>query len=162
LPVDRFRETHSLRRHVRWPSFRQPPWYQYVRNAIGLNVVMMGERNLKWLLFALTIVLLIPSSIVIASKALSAANESAGWLRYKLPEVCFWTFLTSGLASPVLGIGTLLLLWFQRHRWGELIDSKLERRLRIALIPVSIAAVIAPAAWVFFFSEVFLVAGGDR
>ena len=36
------------------------------------------------------------------------ANESAGWLRYKLPEVFFWIFLSTGIASPFLGIGTLV------------------------------------------------------
>jgi hypothetical protein len=32
------------------------------------------------------------------------ANESAGWLRYKLPEVFFWIFLSTGIASPFLGL----------------------------------------------------------
>ena len=77
---------------------------------------MMRQRHLKWLLLGLSIVLLIPSAIVIASMILSAANESAGWLRYKLPEIFFWMFLTTGLASPFLGISTLLLLWAQRHQ----------------------------------------------
>ncbi len=123
---------------------------------------MMRQRHLKWLLLGLSIVLLIPSAIVIASIILSAANESAGWLRYKLPEIFFWMFLTTGLASPFLGISTLLLLWAQRHQSAMKISSTVERRLRIALIVASMAAVIAPAVWIFFFSEVFFVAGGNR
>ena len=38
-------------------------------------------------------VVLVPGAIVIASLILGLANESAGWLRYKLPEVFFWIFL---------------------------------------------------------------------
>jgi len=123
---------------------------------------MMRQRHLKWLFAALSVVLLVPSAIVTASMVLSAANESAGWLRYKLPEVFFWTFLTTGLASPFVGISTLLLLWIQRHQMAVMIGGIKERRLRIALILASVAAVLAPAAWIFFFSEVFFVAGGNR
>jgi len=122
----------------------------------------MRQRHLKWLFAALSVVLLVPSAIVTASMVLSAANESAGWLRYKLPEVFFWTFLTTGLASPFVGISTLLLLWIQRHQMAVMIGGIKERRLRIALILASVAAVLAPAAWIFFFSEVFFVAGGNR
>ena len=125
-------------------------------------MVTIGQRLLRWLFVALCIVLLFLSAIVIASRVLSTANESAGWLRYKLPEVFFWTFLTTGLASPFMGIGTLLLLWAQRQRRAMLISSKVERRLRIALILASMAAVIAPAAWIYFFGEVFFIAGGNR
>jgi len=123
---------------------------------------MMRQRHLKWLFAALSVVLLVPSAIVTASMVLSAANESAGWLRYKLPEVFFWTFLTTGLASPFVGMSTLLLLWIQRHQMAVMIGGIKERRLRIALILASVAAVLAPAAWIFFFSEVFFVAGGNR
>ena len=130
--------------------------------VIWSYMVTIGQRHLKWFFVALSIVLLVPSAIVIVSRVLSAANESAGWLRHKLPEVFFWMFLTTGLASPFLGISTLLLLWAQRHRWEAIIGSKLERRFRIALILLSIAAVIAPAVWIFYFSEVFFVAGGNR
>ena len=125
-------------------------------------MVTIGQRHLKWLFAAVNTVLLVPSGIVIASSVLSAANESAGWLRYKLPEVFFWTFLTTGLASPFVGISTLLLLWIQRHQMAVRIGGIMERRLRIALILASVAAVLAPVAWIFFFSEVFFVAGGNR
>ena len=119
-------------------------------------MVTIGQRHLKWLFAALSVVLLVPSAIVTASMVLSAANESAGWLRYRLPEIFFWTFLTTGLASPFVGISTLLLLWIQRHQMAVMIGGIMERRLRIALILASVAAVVAPAAWIFFFSEVFL------
>ena len=125
-------------------------------------MVTMTQRHLQWLLVALSILLFVPSAIAIASMVLSAANESAGWLRYKLPEVFFWMFLTTGLASPFVGISILVLLWAQWHQWAVIFDSKVERRLKIALILISTAAVIAPAAWIYLFSEVFFVAGGNR
>ena len=123
---------------------------------------MTRQRHLNCLLVALTIVVLVPSAIVIVSIVLGAANESVGWLRYRLPEVFLWTFLMTGSASPFVGIGTLLLLWTHRHKWALMIGSKVGRRLRIMLILASLAAVIAPAAWIFLFSEVFFVAGGNR
>ena len=61
-------------------------------------------------------VVLVPGMIVVASLILAMANESAGWLRYRLPEVFFWIFLSTGIASPFLGIGTLVFVWVLRRR----------------------------------------------
>src|SRR4030095_5611252 len=74
--------------------------------------------HLDGLLAALISVVLVPGLIVIASLILGMANESAGWLRYKLPEAFFWIFLSTGIASPFLGIATLVFLWILRRRRG--------------------------------------------
>ncbi len=122
----------------------------------------MRQTHLKWLLLALAIVVLVPTTIVITSIALGVANESVGWLRYRLPGAFFWIFLGTGLASPFMGIGTLLLLWRHRHKGGVMTGSAVDRRLEIVLILASLAALFAPVAWGFVFSEVFFAAGGNR
>jgi hypothetical protein len=73
--------------------------------------VTIKPNHLKGLLAALIGVVLVPGMIVIASLILGMANESAGWLRHRLPEVFFWIFLSTGIALPFLGIGTLVFLW---------------------------------------------------
>jgi hypothetical protein len=118
--------------------------------------------HLKGLLVALIGIVLVPGVIVIASLFLGAANESAGWLRYRLPEMFFWVFLATGLASPFLGIGTLVLLWMLQRRCSLFDGGKTETNLRRALIFAAVTAIVAPAAWTFLFSQVFFVAGGNR
>jgi hypothetical protein len=118
--------------------------------------------HLKGLLVALIGIVLVPGVIVIASLFLGTANESAGWLRYRLPEMFFWVFLATGLASPFLGIGTLVLLWMLQRRCSLFDGGKTETNLRRALIFAAVTAIVAPAAWTFLFSQVFFVAGGNR
>ena len=118
--------------------------------------------HLNGLLVALIGIVLVPGAIVIASLILGAANESAGWLRYRLPEVFFWVFLATGLTSPFLGIGTLVLLWTLQRRCSLFDGGKTETNLRRALIFAAVTAIVAPAAWIFVFGEVFFVAGGNR
>jgi len=124
--------------------------------------VTIKRNHLKGLLAALISVVLVPGMIVIASLILGMANESAGWLRFKLPEVFFWMFLSTGIASPFLGIGTLAFLWTLWRRRAPTDarqkDSKLTRVVTLA----AVTAIAAPAAWTLLFSEVFFVAGGNR
>ena len=117
--------------------------------------------HLNGLLVTLISVVVVPGMIVIASLILGMANESAGWLRYKLPEVFFWIFLSTSIASPFLGIGTLLFLWILRRR-RVLVDGNTDLKTRTALIFAAVTAIVAPAAWTILFSEVFFVAGGNR
>jgi len=102
---------------------------------------------LNGLLVALISIVLVPGAIVVASLILGAANESAGWLRYRLPEVFFWMFLATGLASPFLGIGTLVLLWTLQRRRTLVDGDKTELRMRRALILAAVTAFLAPAVW---------------
>jgi hypothetical protein len=127
----------------------------------AMKLVTIKPTHLNGLLVALISVVLIPCAIVVASLVLGAANESAGWLRYKLPEVFFWIFLGTGLASPLLGIGTFVLLWTLQRR-ASVDSGRTEPNLKRALILALLTAIVAPAAWTFLFSEVFFVAGGNR
>jgi len=127
----------------------------------AVRLMTIKPIHLNGLLVALVSFVLVPSAIIVASLFLSAANESAGWLRYRLPEVFFWIFLATGLASPFLGIGTLLL-WTLRRRCAVTGGDKTEPKVRRALILAAVTAIVAPAAWTFLFSEVFFVAGGNR
>ena len=117
---------------------------------------------LNGLLVALISVVLVPGVIVIASLILGMANESAGWLRYKLPEAFLWIFFSIGIASPFLGIATLVFLWILRRRWLLVDGGKTDPKTTTALILAAVTAIIAPAAWTVLFSEVFFVAGGNR
>ena len=117
---------------------------------------------LNGLLVAVISVVLVPGLIVIASLILGMANESAGWLRYKLPEAFFWIFLSTGIASPFLGIATLVFLWILRRRWLLVDGGKTDPKVKTALILAAVTAIVAPAAWTVLFSEVFFVAGGNR
>ena len=129
---------------------------------VAHSTVTIKPNYLTGLLVALISVVVVPSIIVIVSLILGMANESAGWLRYRLPEVFFWIFLSTGIASPFLGIGTLLFLWTLRRRRALADRSKTGFKTEPALILAAAAAIVAPAAWTFVFSEVFFVAGGNR
>ena len=119
-------------------------------------------NHLKGLLAALIGVVLVPGMIVIESLILGMANESAGWLRYRLPEVFFWIFLSIGIASPFLGIGKLVFLWLLPLRQALVDGSKADPRMKPALILAATITIFAPVAWTLVFSEVFFVAGGNR
>jgi hypothetical protein len=92
--------------------------------------MILNPIHLSGLLAALVTVVLIPGMIVVAGLIPSMANESAGWLRYKLPEVFFWIFLSTGrLASPFLRIGTLMLVWgLQRRAVVNVSDTRPKMR----------------------------------
>ena len=96
------------------------------------STVTIKPNHLNGLLVALIGVVLVPGVIVIASLILGTANESAGWLRYRLPEVFFWIFLSTGIASPFLGIGTLVFLWILRRRPALVDGSKTDPKMRRA------------------------------
>ena len=128
----------------------------------AVRLMTIKPIHLNGLLVALIGIVLVPGAIVIASLILGAANESAGWLRYRLPEVFFWVFLATGLTSPFLGIGTLVLLWTLQRQCSLFDGGKTETNLRRALIFAAVTAIVAPAAWIFLFGEVFFVAGGNR
>jgi len=131
-------------------------------SLVARSTVTIKPNLLKGLLVVLISVVLVPGVIVIASLILGMANESAGWLRYKLPEAFFWIFLSTGIASPFLGIATLVFLWILRRRWLLADVGKTDPKAKTALILAAVAAIIAPAAWTVLFSEVFFVAGGNR
>ena len=129
---------------------------------VAHSTVAIKPNHLKGLLAALIGVVLVPGMIVIASLILGMANESVGWLRYRLPEQFFWIFLWTGIASPFLGIGTLLFLWMLRRRPALIEGSQTDPKMRRAVILAAATAIVAPAAWSVVFGEVFFVAGGNR
>ena len=131
-------------------------------SLVARSTVTIKPNHLKGLLAALISVVLVPGVIVIASLILGIANESAGWLRYKLPEAFFWIFLSTGIASPFVGIATLVFLWIPRRRWLLVDGGKTDPKTKTALSLAAVTAIIAPAAWTVLFSEVFFVAGGNR
>jgi hypothetical protein len=126
------------------------------------KLVPLKPAHLHCLLAILISVVLVPSMIVAASLILGRSNESAGWLRYKLPEVFFWMFLATGLSSPLVGIGTLVLMWTLRRQRVLVDGNQTDPKMRRTLILAAVTAIIAPAAWAIGFAEVFFVAGGNR
>lgn len=126
------------------------------------KLVPLKPAYFHCLLATLIGVVLVPGMIVIGSLILGTANQSAGWLRYRLPEVFFWIFLSTGIASPFLGIGTLVFLWIVERRQALEDLGPTAAKTKHALILAAVAAIVAPAAWTLVFSEVFFVAGGNR
>jgi hypothetical protein len=124
--------------------------------------VSLKSSHLHGVLVILIGVVLVPGMIVVASLILAMSNESVGWLRYRLPEVFFWIFLSTGIASPFLGIGTLVFVWMLRRRRVLAEGSHADPRIKRALVLAAVTAIVAPAAWTLVFSEVFFVAGGNR
>ena len=122
----------------------------------------LKSSHLHGVLVILIGVVLVPGMIVVASLILAMSNESVGWLRYRLPEVFFWIFLSTGIASPFLGIGTLVFVWMLRRRRVLAEGSHADPRIKRALVLAAVTAIVAPAAWTLVFSEVFFVAGGNR
>lgn len=106
----------------------------------------LNPAYLHCLLATLIGVVLVPGMIVIGSLILGTANQSAGWLRYRLPEVFFWIFLSTGIASPFLGIGTLVSLWIVGRRQALADLGATAPRSKHALILAAGAAIVAPAA----------------
>jgi hypothetical protein len=125
-------------------------------------MVPLKSSHLRGLLVMLIGVVLVPGMIVVASFILATANESAGWLRYRLPEVFFWIFLSTGIASSFPGIGTLVFAWMLRRRRVPVKDGKADSRIKVVLIVAAVTSIVAPAAWTLVFREVFFVAGGNR
>lgn len=128
----------------------------------AVKLMTVKPAHLNGLLVTLISVVVVPGMIVIASLILGMANESAGWLRYRLPEVFFWIFLSTGTASPFLGIGTLVFLWILQRRRVLVDGGNTDPKTKTALIFAAVTAIVAPAAWTLLFSEVFFVAGGNR
>jgi hypothetical protein len=126
------------------------------------KLVPLKPAHLHWLLATLISVVLVPGVIVAASLILGKSNESAGWLRYKLPEVFFWMFLATGLSSPLVGTGTLVLLRTLRRERALVDANQTDPKMRLTLILAAVTAIVAPAAWAIEFAEVFFVAGGNR
>jgi hypothetical protein len=111
------------------------------------------QRSLWWLLVANGLVVLVPGAIVAASRIVLAANETAGFQRHTIPAVLFSAFIAGGLASPVVGLGSLLALWARKPARSG---------VRTALILAAVVAVLAPAEWFMVLAEVFFAAGGTR
>src|SRR5919199_94016 len=72
-------------------------------------------RLLRLLCFG---VLLVPAAVLALCHVLSALNESAGRLRYPLPLALLFVYLLSGLASPLIGVGGLAVLFVRRRASG--------------------------------------------
>jgi hypothetical protein len=109
----------------------------------------------------LSAAILAPGTITVASLVVGAANESAGWMRYRLPDMFFWIFIATGVASPFLGIGTLVLLWLSSGHLAVDGTPELRRKKQILILAAS-AAVAAPAVWILVAGRVFFAAGGSR
>jgi hypothetical protein len=125
----------------------------------SLLVLNLTQRHLKLLLASLIAALIIPGSIALASLTLGRANETAGWMRYRLPATTFWIFIGASTASPLLGLVVLVLLAVRKR-------SSLQKgntpELQILLITFSIVSILFPVLWFFLLGEVFFLSGGSR
>ena len=65
-------------------------------------------------------------------------------------------FLSTGIASPFLGIGTFVFLWILQRQRAPIDSSETDPRIRHALILAAVTATVAPVAWTILFGEFFL------
>lgn len=107
-------------------------------------------------------VLLVPASVLVLCSTLSALNENAGWLRYRLPGLLLFVYLLCGLASPAFGIATLAILFVRRRAWAEQVKVNEGRNLGGQLVVLSFLDIFAGLIWALQFPYVLFSAGGSR
>lgn len=104
---------------------------------------------------------LVPAAVLAVCAVLSALNENAGWLRYPLPLVLLGVYLLAGLASPVVGISALIILFTIRGVFREgAADGG--GRLRSQVVILSLLDISATVFWVMLLPYVIFSAGGSR
>lgn len=106
-------------------------------------------------------VLLIPITILISCAVLMVVNSNAGWLKYPLPGIFFLVYVFVGLASPVVGVAALVIVWvvgrkFANKSWHS------EHKLKSHILVLGLADILATVFWVILFPIVFFSAGGSR
>jgi len=116
---------------------------------------------LKWLRLLCLSVLIVPTTILASCAVLMTVNSNAGWLKYPLPGIFLPIYVMAGLASPVVGIAALIILWMVGRKFNDESWRK-EHRLRIHILVVGMIDILAIAFWVMLFPIVFFNAGGSR
>ena len=119
---------------------------------------------MKWfdaLRFLFAGAVLFQSAIVLGCFALDYANAEAGFMRYRLPQFVFWSYLSVGIGTPAIALATLLALWARRSALWNATNSTNKGSLRL-LIFWCVVNVFAFPAWFFFGGIVFFGAGGNR
>lgn len=103
--------------------------------------------------------LVFQSAIILACLIFMLANNKAGYMQYRLPQLLFWIYLWVGLAAPASALVTAAVLWARRSSLRKEVSSADERALR-RLKVLCAANVVAIALWLPFAAMVFLSAGG--
>lgn len=105
--------------------------------------------------------LLVPAAVLVICAVLATANSNAGWLRYPLPVVLLGVYMLAGLASPLVGIIALAILFIKRRALHSKARRE-ERKLRNHIIGLSLLDIFAFLFWAMLFPFVIFSAGGTR
>jgi hypothetical protein len=116
-------------------------------------------RLLRLLCFG---ILLVPAAVLVVCFILSALNENAGWLRYPLPILLLFVYLLSVLASPVVGISALVVLFIRRRAPGVKVRSDENPTLRTQVVVLSLLDIFAVLVWALQLPYVLFSAGWSR
>jgi hypothetical protein len=117
------------------------------------------HRLLRLLCFG---ALLVPAAVLVVCYVLSALNENAGWHRYPLPILLLFVYLLSALASPVVGISALVVLYIRRRASGVKVRSDESPTLRTQVVVLSLLDIFAFLIWALQLPYVLFSAGGSR
>ncbi len=119
------------------------------------------SNRLKRLRLLCISVLFIPATILIYCVVLMAVNSNAGWLKYPLPAIFLLIYVVAGLASPLVGVAALIIVWVGRHKSNNNYWPK-ERKLGSQILVLGLIDILAAVFWVPLFPIVFFNAGGSR
>ena len=114
-----------------------------------------GLTGWKVLIFFCVSTLVVPIAILLLCAALIS------WHQYPLPTIFLAAYVLAGIASPIMGIISLVTL-LVRSRTLRGATSLMERRLRGCLLILSIMNVFAIGLWFMFFPYVIFSIGGTR
>ena len=122
------------------------------------NAAAILLKNLRLLGAGIFLALL---SMVIAAGVLMAINSTVGWQKYPVPGILFLLYLLLGIASPVVGTGSFVILFTRRQNlFAE--SGPEERRLRNQVLILSALNVMAIVLWVILLPLMLLSAGASR
>jgi hypothetical protein len=124
---------------------------------ISLNNKQSDARSprLSVMRMMLLFVLLVPGGIAALSGFLFAVNGFYGYLRLGLWPPFLYAFVLIGLASPVVGIVTLITA-------ACLQGSDSQYASKRSVIVLSVAAIFSPLLWGTIVIYLFFLAGGSR
>ncbi len=107
------------------------------------------------------LILLCAATLLLPIATLILCATMIGWRQYPLPTIFLGVYLLASLASPVMGVISLITI-SARSRVARGEATPAERRMRRFLILLSIMNIFAIGIWFLFFPYVIFSVGGTR
>jgi hypothetical protein len=124
-------------------------------------VPILTREELRWLVAVPGVAVFTPPLIVVLSLSLILLASVAGQAPFKLPAVVYFLYLALILASPPIGLATLVLVRVHAAR-SRVEPSDLESRLRGRVVVAAVLAVLLDVLWVPLIPLVVFASGRSR